>query len=162
MLTDLVASTERAAELGDRAWRDLLAQHHALVRRELRRFRGEERDTAGDGFFATFDGPARAIRAGQAIIAGLDTLGLKSRIGVHVGECERHEGQLSGIAVNIGARIAAAAEAGEVIVSSTVRDLVSGSGLTFETEASDSSRAFPEPGSSNAATRDAPGGDSRP
>ena len=115
-----------------RAWRDLLAQHHALVRRELGRFRGDERDTAGDGFFATFDGPVRAIRAGHAIIAGLEGLGLEARIGVHVGECERHEGKLSGIAVNIGARIAAAAGPGEVMVSSTVRDLVSGSGLTFD------------------------------
>lgn len=132
MFTDLVASTERAAELGDRAWRELLAQHHALVRRELGRFRGEERDTAGDGFFTTFDGPARAIRAGQAIIAGLDRLGLDARIGIHIGECEPHEDKLSGIAVNVGARIAATAGAGEVMVSSTVRDLVSGSGLTFE------------------------------
>jgi class 3 adenylate cyclase/pimeloyl-ACP methyl ester carboxylesterase len=132
MFTDLVASTERAAELGDSAWRDLLTQHHTLVRRELGRFRGEERDTAGDGFFATFDGPARAIRAGQAIIAGLDQLGLATRVGVHAGECEVHEGKLSGIAVNIGARIAATASAGEVLVSGTVRDLVAGSGLTFE------------------------------
>jgi class 3 adenylate cyclase len=132
MFTDLVGSTERAAQLGDRTWRDLLVQHHALVRRELARFRGEERDTAGDGFFATFDGPARAIRAGQAIVAGLDELGLEARIGVHVGECELHEGKLSGIVVNIGARIAATAGAGEVMVSSTVRDLVAGSGLTFE------------------------------
>jgi class 3 adenylate cyclase len=132
MFTDLVASTERAAELGDRAWRDLLVQHHALVRRELGRFRGEERDTAGDGFFATFDGPARAIRAGHAIIAGLAGLGLEARIGVHVGECELYEGKLSGIAVNIGARIAARAKEGEVLVSRTVRDLVAGSGLTFE------------------------------
>lgn len=132
MFTDLVGSTERAARLGDRAWRDVLTQHHALVRRELGRFRGEERDTAGDGFFATFDGPARAIRAGQAIIAGLTELDLEARIGIHVGECELHEGKLSGIAVNIGARVAATASAGEVIVSSTVRDLVAGSGLTFE------------------------------
>ena len=132
MFTDLVGSTERAASLGDRAWRDVLTQHHALVRRELGRFRGEERDTAGDGFFATFDGPARAIRAGQAIIAGLTELDLEARIGIHVGECELHEGKLSGIAVNIGARVAATASAGEVIVSSTVRDLVAGSGLTFE------------------------------
>ena len=132
MFTDLVGSTERAARLGDRAWRDVLTQHHALVRRELGRFRGEERDTAGDGFFATFDGPARAIRAGQAIIAGLAELDLEARIGIHVGECELHEGKLSGIAVNIGARVAATARAGEVIVSSTVRDLVAGSGLTFE------------------------------
>ncbi len=102
------------------------------MRRELGRFRGEERDTAGDGFFATFDGPARAIRAAQAIIEGLAGLGLEARIGVHVGECELHEGKLSGIAVNIGARIAAAANEGEVLVSRTVRDLVAGSGLGFE------------------------------
>jgi class 3 adenylate cyclase len=132
MFTDLVGSTERVAELGDRGWRDLLAQHHALVRRELARFRGEEHDTAGDGFFASFDGPARAIRAGHAIVAGLEELGIDSRIGIHTGECEVHEGKLSGITVNTGARIAAAAAAGEVIVSSTVRDLVPGSGLTFE------------------------------
>jgi class 3 adenylate cyclase/pimeloyl-ACP methyl ester carboxylesterase len=132
MFTDLVASTERAAQLGDRAWRDVLAQHHALVRRELARFRGEEHDTAGDGFFASFDGPARAIRAGQAIVDGIHGLGLEARIGIHAGECELHEGKLSGIAVNIGARVAATAGPGEVIVSSTVRDLVAGSGLTFE------------------------------
>lgn len=131
MFTDLVGSTERAAALGDRAWRDLLAQHNTLVRRELARFRGEERDTSGDGFFATFDGPARAIRAGQAILAGVAELGLQARIGVHVGECELHEDKVSGIAVVVGARIAAAADAGEVLVSSTVRDLVAGSGLTF-------------------------------
>ena len=132
MFTDLVGSTERAEELGDRAWRDLLALHHKLVRRELAHFHGTERDTAGDGFFATFDGPARAIRAGQALVAGLDELGLEARIGVHVGECELHEDKVSGIAVHIGARIAATAGPGEVLVSSTVRDLVAGSGLTFE------------------------------
>jgi class 3 adenylate cyclase len=132
MFTDLVGSTERAAQLGNRAWRDVLAQHHALVRRELARFRGEEHDTAGDGFFASFDGPARAIRAGQAIVDGIHGLGLEARIGIHAGECELHEGKLSGIAVNIGARVAATAGPGEVIVSSTVRDLVAGSGLTFE------------------------------
>jgi class 3 adenylate cyclase/pimeloyl-ACP methyl ester carboxylesterase len=132
MFTDIVASTERAAELGDRRWRDLLAQHNALVRRELARFGGEERDTAGDGFFATFDGPARAIRAAQAIVAGVQPLGLELRAGVHIGECEIHEEKLAGIALSVGARIAAAAEAGEVLVSGTVRDLVAGSGLRFE------------------------------
>jgi class 3 adenylate cyclase/pimeloyl-ACP methyl ester carboxylesterase len=132
MFTDIVASTERAAELGDRGWRDLLAQHNALVRRELARFGGEERDTAGDGFFATFDGPARAIRAAQAIVAGVQPLGLELRAGVHIGECEIHEEKLAGIALSVGARIAAAAEAGEVLVSGTVRDLVAGSGLRFE------------------------------
>ena len=132
MFTDIVSSTERAAELGDRAWRDLLAQHNALVRRELARFRGEERDTAGDGFFATFDGPARAIRAAQAIVAGVRALGLELRAGVHIGECELHEGKLAGVALSVGARIASAARSGEVLVSSTVRDLVAGSGLQFE------------------------------
>ena len=132
MFTDLVSSTQRAAKLGDLAWRDLLARHHALVRRELARFRGQERDTAGDGFFATFDGPARAIRAGHAIVDGLEELGLQARIGIHIGECELHEGKLSGITVNTAARIVALAGTGEVVVSSTVRDLVAGSGLTFD------------------------------
>jgi class 3 adenylate cyclase len=132
MFTDLVGSTERAAELGDRAWRDLLAQHHAQIRRELARFRGEERDTAGDGFFATFDGPARAIRCAQAIVRSVRDLGLEARVGLHVGECELHEAKFAGIAVSIGARVAARAEAGEVLVSSTVKDLVAGSGVDFE------------------------------
>jgi class 3 adenylate cyclase len=131
MFTDLVGSTERAAELGDRGWRELLASHHALVRRELARFRGDERDTAGDGFFATFDGPARAIRAAQTILDGLDGLGLQARVGIHVGECELHDGKPAGVAVNIGARVAGLAAANEVLVTRTVRDLVAGSGLDF-------------------------------
>jgi len=132
MFTDIVGSTERAAELGDRPWRDLLAQHNALVRRELGRFRGEERDTAGDGFFATFDGPARAIRCAQAIVSSVRSIGLEVRTGIHVGECELHEGKVAGIAISVGARVAAAAGAGEVLVSSIVRDLVAGSGIEFE------------------------------
>jgi class 3 adenylate cyclase/pimeloyl-ACP methyl ester carboxylesterase len=132
LFTDLVGSTERASALGDRAWRDLLAAHHALIRRELSRFRGEEQDTAGDGFFATFDGPARAIRAGEAIVAGVRQLGLDLRAGIHVGECELHDGKPAGLAVNIGARAAAEAAAGEILVTSTVRDLVAGTGLSFE------------------------------
>jgi class 3 adenylate cyclase len=132
MFTDLVGSTERASALGDRAWRDLLSEHHALVRRELALFRGEERDTAGDGFFATFDGPARAIRAGQAIVRGMQRIGLSVRVGIHVGECELHDGKPAGIAVSIGARVAAAAQSGEILVTSTVRDLVAGSGLGFD------------------------------
>jgi class 3 adenylate cyclase len=132
VFTDIVGSTERAAQLGDRAWRELLAQHHSLVRRELARFRGEEKDTAGDGFFATFDGPARAIRCAQAIVESVGEIGLELRAGVHTGECELHDGKLAGLAVSIGARIAALADAGEVLVTSTVRDLVSGSGIEFD------------------------------
>jgi class 3 adenylate cyclase len=110
----------------------LLARHHAIVRRDLARFRGQELDTAGDGFFATFDGPARAIRCAQAIVADVAALGLDLRAGVHTGECEIHDGKLAGIAVSIGARVAGEAGAGQVIVSGTVRDLVAGSGLEFE------------------------------
>ena len=131
MFTDIVGSTEHAATVGDTAWRDLLVRHHAVVRLELGRFRGKERDTAGDGFFATFEGPARAIRCGQAILAGVAPLGLEARIGIHIGECELHEDKLAGLAVVVGARIAAAARAGEILVSGTVRDLVAGSGLQF-------------------------------
>lgn len=132
MFTDLVSSTERASDLGDRGWRDLLSSHQTIVRRELARFRGEERDTAGDGFFATFDGPARAIRAGHAIVTGVQRLGLEIRIGIHVGECEMHDRKPAGIAVSIGARVAAAAQPGEVLVTGTVRDLVAGAGLGFK------------------------------
>jgi class 3 adenylate cyclase len=132
LFTDIVGSTERAAELGDRAWRELLAEHHAIVRRELARFRGDEKDTAGDGFFATFDGPARAIRCAQTIVEGTRAVGLELRAGVHTGECELHDGKLAGIAVSVGARVAALAGAGEVLVTATVRDLVAGSGIQFE------------------------------
>jgi class 3 adenylate cyclase len=132
LFTDIVASTERAAELGDRAWRDLLGRHHALVRRELSRFRGEEQDTAGDGFFATFDGPARAIRCAQAVVDGMRDLGLELRAGVHTGECELHDGKIAGLAVSIAARVASAAGAGEVLVSQTVKDLVAGTGLVLD------------------------------
>jgi class 3 adenylate cyclase/pimeloyl-ACP methyl ester carboxylesterase len=132
LFTDIVQSTDRARELGDRAWRELLERHHALVRRELARYRGVERDTAGDGFFATFDGPARAIRCAQGILQSVETLGLELRAGVHSGECELHEGKVAGIVVGAGARVAALAEAGEVLVSSTVKDLVAGSGIQFE------------------------------
>jgi class 3 adenylate cyclase len=132
LFTDIVGSTERAAELGDRRWRDLLARHHAAVRRDLARFRGQELDTAGDGFFATFDGPARAIRCAQAIVADVAELGLDLRAGLHTGECEIHDGKLAGIAVSIGARVASRAGPRQVVVSSTVRDLVAGSGIEFE------------------------------
>jgi class 3 adenylate cyclase len=132
MFTDIVGSTDHAARIGDPAWRDLLARHDAIVRRELARYRGHERDTAGDGFFATFDGPARAIRAAQAIITSVRTLGLEARIGTHVGECELHDNKIAGLVVNIGSRVAANAGAGDVLVSQTVRDLVAGSGIRFE------------------------------
>ena len=132
LFTDIVGSTSRAAELGDQRWRELLERHHALVRRELARFRGEERDTAGDGFFATFDGPARAIRCAQVVTQRVRDLGLEIRAGLHTGECELHDGKVAGIAVSIGARVAAEASAGEVLVTGTVKDLVAGSGLAFE------------------------------
>jgi class 3 adenylate cyclase len=132
LFTDLVGSTEQAAAFGDRRWRDLLEQHHAAVRRELERYRGEELDTAGDGFFAAFDGPARAIRCAAAIRDAVRPLGLQLRTGLHTGECEVIGDKLGGIAVHIGARVAAEAEPGEIVVSSTVRDLVAGSGIEFE------------------------------
>jgi class 3 adenylate cyclase len=129
LFTDLVGSTERAASLGDEAWRDRLASHRAAVRRELVRFGGAELDTAGDGFFASFDGPARCIACAQAIVASAVEQGLEVRAGIHTGECVRESGKLTGIAVHIGARIAALAEPREVLVSRTVKDLVAGSGI---------------------------------
>jgi class 3 adenylate cyclase len=132
LFTDIVGSTERSAELGDRAWRELLERHHAVVRRELTRFRGEEQDTAGDGFFATFDGPARAIRCAQALVDGVSDLGVELRAGVHTGECELHDGKVAGLAVSIGARVAGAARPGEALVSQTVKDLVAGTGLALQ------------------------------
>ncbi len=132
LFTDLVGSTAMAAELGDRRWRELLERHHALVRGELARFGGIELDTAGDGFFARFEGPVRAIRCACAIRGALGGIDLEVRAGVHTGECEVLDGKVAGLAVAIGARVAARAEAGEVLVSSTVRDLVAGSGITFE------------------------------
>jgi class 3 adenylate cyclase len=131
LFTDLVGSTAKAAELGDRRWRELLERHHASVRRELARYRGIELDTAGDGFFARFDGPARAIRCACAIRDAIGELGLEVRAGVHTGECELLDGKVAGIAVSIGARVSAQAGPGEVLVSQTVRDLVAGSGLAF-------------------------------
>ena len=133
LFTDIVGSTERAVELGDRRWRDALEQHHAIVRRELQRFHGREVDTAGDGFFATFDGPARAIRCACAIRDGVRGLGLEIRAGLHTGECElTADGKVGGIAVHTGARVTGPAGPGEVLVSRTVKDLVSGSGIEFE------------------------------
>lgn len=131
LFSDIVGSTERAAKLGDRRWAELLAAHYAVVRRELGRHRGLEIDTAGDGFLASFDGPARAVRCAQAIHAGLAPLDVHVRIGLHTGECERIGDKLGGIAVHIGARVAALATSGEVLVSGTVHDLVAGSGIAF-------------------------------
>jgi class 3 adenylate cyclase len=132
LFTDVVGSTERAAEIGNAAWRDLLERHHALVRRRLGQFRGDEIDTAGDGFFAAFDGPGRAIECARALVDDLRSLGLEIRAGLHTGECERLGDKLSGIAVPVGARVAALAGPSEVLVSSTVKDLVAGSGFAFE------------------------------
>lgn len=132
LFTDIVGATERAAELGDRRWRDLLESHHAIVRRELERHRGQEIDMIGDGVLASFDGPARAIRCACAIRGAVRDLGIEIRAGLHTGECERIGAKLGGIAVHIGARVASHAGDGEILVSSTVKDLVAGSGLQFE------------------------------
>lgn len=132
LFTDIVDSTPKAIELGDRDWRELLEHHNAIVRRQLARFRGVEIDTTGDGFLATFDGPARAIRCARAIVDGVHDLGISIRAGLHTGECEVADGKLAGIAVHTGARVAAQAVADEVLVSSTVKDLVAGSGINFD------------------------------
>ena len=132
LFTDIVGSTERARVLGDRAWRDLLDRHHDLVRRDLLRFRGREIDTAGDGFLATFDGPARAIRCARSVVADVQSVGLELRAGVHTGEVELVGNSVRGIAVHTGARVTAQAGAGEVLVSQTVKDLVAGSGIELE------------------------------
>jgi pimeloyl-ACP methyl ester carboxylesterase len=132
LFTDIVGSTASAATLGDLRWRDVLAQHQTAVRRELARWRGHEVDTAGDGFLATFDGPARAIRCGLAVADDARTIGLEVRAGVHTGECELLGEKVAGIAVHTGARVAALANGGEVLVSQTVKDLVSGSGIEFQ------------------------------
>lgn len=132
LVTDIVDSTRRAAELGDRGWRDLLEHHHRVVRGELERYRGKEIDNAGDGFFASFDGPARAIRCALAIRDGLRRIGLEVRAGIHTGECEVLLDKLAGVAVHSAARIAASSGPGDIRVSGTVRDLVAGSGIVFQ------------------------------
>ena len=132
LFTDVVGSSEKAAELGDRGWKELVEEHHRRVRGQLARYRGIEVDTAGDGFFATFDGPARAVRCATSIVESVAPIGLQVRAGVHTGEVETIDGKVGGIAVVIGARVGAAAGASEVLVSQTVKDLVAGSGLAFE------------------------------
>jgi class 3 adenylate cyclase len=132
LFSDIVGSTAKAAELGDARWRELLTEHHARVRAQLARYRGTEVDTAGDGFFARFDGPARGIRCALAIRGAVREIGLQVRVGLHAGECEVLDGKVAGIAVAIGARVSARAAVGEVLVSQTVKDLVAGSGIAFE------------------------------
>lgn len=143
LFTDLVGSTELAVKLGDRAWRELLEQHHVAVRRELERYRGVEVDTAGDGFFARFDGPARAIACALEIRDQIAALGVEVRAGIHTGECELVGEKIAGLAVNVGARVSGQAAAGEVLVSSTVKDLVAGSGIEFEERGSHELKGVP-------------------
>jgi class 3 adenylate cyclase len=143
LFTDIVGSTEKAARLGDHRWRDLLEHHHAVIRRSLSRFRGREVKTTGDGVLATFDGPARAVRCASAIADEVRSLGLEVRAGLHTGECIVTDGDVGGIAVHIGARVAGLAAAGEVLVSGTVKDLVAGSGLRFGDRGSHSLKGVP-------------------
>ena len=143
LFTDIVESTRRAAELGDRRWCDVVLRHYATVRRLLVRYRGTEIDTAGDGFFASFDGPARAVRCAMAITEAVAPLGIEVRAGLHTGEVERVGDKIGGLAVNIGARVAALAAPSEVLVSQTVRDLMVGSGLTFADRGSHELRGVP-------------------
>ncbi len=144
LFTDIVDSTKRAAEMGDRQWRDLLDSHNAVVRKELVRFRGVEVKTIGDGFLATFDGPARAIRCACAIGDAVRKLGIEIRAGLHTGECELIGNDVGGIAVHIAARVSAKAGAGEVLVSSTVKDLVAGSGLRFQDRGTHALKGVPD------------------
>jgi pimeloyl-ACP methyl ester carboxylesterase len=144
LFTDIVNGTTKAAELGDRGWRALVERHHALIRTELQRHRGVEVDTAGDGFFATFDGPARAVRCGLAIRDQVRDLGIEIRAGLHTGECELIAGKTGGIAVIIGSRVREQAAPGQVVSTGTVKDLVSGSGLHFESLGARRLKGVPE------------------
>jgi class 3 adenylate cyclase len=143
LFTDIVGSTEHAAQLRDRAWRDLLDRHHEIVRELLDRFRGREIKTLGDGFVATFDRPAAAVRSAQEIVEQVDALGLSVRCGLHTGECELIDGDVGGIALHISARVNALARGGEVLVSSTVKDLVVGSDLDFDDRGTHELRGVP-------------------
>ncbi len=145
LFTDIVGSTDRAAALGDRAWGEVLERHHELVRAMLARYRGQEIDTAGDGFFATFDGPARAAKCATAIIEGVKPLGIEVRAGVHTGEVETIAGKTGGMAVIIGSRIGAMAQGSEVLASQTVKDLTAGSGIVFEDAGEHELKGVPEP-----------------
>jgi class 3 adenylate cyclase len=144
MFTDIVGSTEHASRIGDRRWREVLAEHDATIRGEIARWRGTPVKSIGDGFLATFDGPARAVRCASQILEGVEDLGLQIRAGLHTGECELVGSDVAGIAVHIGARVMAAAEPGEVLTSSTVKDLVVGSGLRFEDRGSHALRGVPD------------------
>ncbi len=143
LFVDIVDSTRRLAEIGDRGWRDELLRHRRLVRQELARFRGHEVDTAGDGLLATFDGPARAIRCAQAIRDGVRRHGMEIRVGIHVGECELVGEKIGGIAVHTASRVMGAADPGEILVSRTVKDLVAGSGLAFDDRGTHALRGVP-------------------
>ena len=144
LFTDIVDSTKRQAELGDVGWKDLVERHHAIVRDLLTTHRGEEQDTAGDGFFVRFDGPARAIRCAQSIVESVRALGIDVRAGLHTGECEIVDGKCGGLSVSIGARVMANAGPSEVLVSQTVKDLVAGSGLAFEDAGEHELKGVPE------------------
>lgn len=145
LFTDIVDSTTRQAELGDRAWTELLLAHHATVREALARWDGTEHDTAGDGFFASFVGPARAIRCAHEIAERVAELGIETRAAVHIGECEVADGKPNGLAVTIGARILGTANGREVVVSQTVKDLVAGSGFSFTDRGEHTLKGVPEP-----------------
>jgi class 3 adenylate cyclase len=144
LFTDIVGSTERQAAAGDQAWADVLRRHHASVREALELWQGAENDTAGDGFYATFDGPARAIRCALDIVSRVDAIGLEIRAGIHTGECEVVDGKRAGLAVTIGSRIAASAGPGEVLVSRTVKDLTAGSGFSLEDRGEYELKGVPE------------------
>jgi class 3 adenylate cyclase len=144
LFTDIVDSTRTAAELGDTRWRDVLEEHHRAVRDALRRFSGREVKSTGDGFLATFDGPARAIRCAEAIIASTDASGVRVRAGLHTGECEVLGDDIGGIAVHIAARVSAQAQPGEVLVSRTVKDLVAGSGIEFTDRGTHTLKGVPD------------------
>jgi class 3 adenylate cyclase len=143
LFTDIVGSTSRAAQLGDRGWRELIERHDQLVRRQIDRFRGRPVKTMGDGFLATFDGPARAIRCARSIASEVRDLGIEIRAGLHTGECELRGDDVAGMAINIGARVSSLAGPGEVLVSSTVKDLVFGSGIEFEDRGAHELRGVP-------------------